>query len=91
MSKSKKLLILVGLAAIVGYIVYSTLELRGIKCEVCMEFRERTACRTAWGTTREEAAQSATNNACALIASGREDSIRCNQMTPPQSVSCTEP
>jgi hypothetical protein len=32
--------------------------------------------------------RAAINNACARIAFGREDSIACNQSTPPRSLTC---
>lgn len=55
------------------------------RVEVCMEFRGRTVCRPAAGPTREDAIRTATDNACALLASGMADSIQCGH-TPPLSV-----
>jgi len=83
-----KLLVPLGLAAAAGYIVYSSMKLQQVECEACMEFRAQKACRKASGATREEAMRTAVNNACALIAFGREDGMACTQMTPPKSVSC---
>jgi hypothetical protein len=56
-------------------------------CEVCIEFDGRTQCRTAKGPTIEEATRTASDNACALLASGMTDSMRCGR-TPPKSVKC---
>jgi hypothetical protein len=75
------LLVLVFIAAI----VYSTLNLRRHRAEVCMEFQGRSSCRVAAASTQEQAIRTATENACALIASGMTDSIACGK-TPPRSV-----
>jgi hypothetical protein len=89
MSKLSKILIVVGFLAVIGYIVYSSLRLNKFSCEVCMEFRGSTACRTASADTREEAIRTAADNACAQLASGMTDSIACTQ-TPPKSISYKE-
>jgi len=55
------------------------------RCEVCITFNGRTACRTAGASTEAQAVRTATENACAQIASGVTDSMAC-ESTPPQSV-----
>ncbi len=57
-------------------------------CEVCMTFNGRRSCREAAGSTREEALLTATQNACAFVASGMTMTVQC-QNTRPTSVSCT--
>ena len=90
MSKNVKLVIPIVVGALfVAYLVYSSLNLDQVTCEVCMEFGGRVDCRRASGTSDEEATQTAINNACALLASGRDASISCSR-TPPQSVTCEE-
>ena len=84
MSKVTLVSILFGLA-VLGMLVYSTLGLRQVSCEVCMTFEGRTQCAKASGTTREEAQRTATDTACATISSGMTESIRCSN-TPPDSV-----
>jgi hypothetical protein len=61
---------LVGLAAIVTVVVYTSLDVGAVRCEVCITFEGRQACRAVDGATEAEAQQSAINNACALLASG---------------------
>jgi len=56
-------------------------------CEVCVTFHGRTQCRAAYGSTREEATRTATDNACAFLASGMTQVIQC-QATRPDSVAC---
>ncbi|MBV8843102.1 MAG: hypothetical protein JO307_09870 [Bryobacterales bacterium] len=70
---------------VLGYIVYSSMNLAGHKVEVCITFNGRTNCRTASGASEEFARRTATTNACADIASGVTDSIACEN-TPPNSV-----
>ena len=77
--------VLVGLlifAAIVGLIVYSTLTLGGQRVEVCMAFNGRQSCRTASGSTRDQALRTAMQNACGEIASGVTDSLACERSEP---------
>jgi len=84
MSKVALVSILFGLA-VLGALVYSTLGLRQVSCEVCMTFNGRTQCAKASGTTREEAQRTATDTACAPISGGMTESIQCSN-TPPDSV-----
>jgi hypothetical protein len=73
------------LALVVGFVVYSTVGTGRIRCEVCITYQGRQACRTASASTRELALRTATENACALISSGVTDSNQCHN-TPPDSV-----
>lgn len=74
-------------AAVVVLIIYSTLSQASVSCEVCISYEGAAQCRTASGTTREEAIRTATTNACTFLSSGMSDSIRCSN-TPPTSVAC---
>jgi len=56
-------------------------------CEVCITYRGESACRKADGSTLEEARTTATDMACAVLASGMTDSLQC-QRTEPRSVAC---
>jgi len=81
---------IVGVLAVAGTVAVIVLAVQGsmaVSCEVCVTFAGRSACRTAAGATREEAVRTATDNACAFLASGMTDSIRCTN-TPPTSVAC---
>jgi hypothetical protein len=80
--------VLVSLAfvgAVVAALIRSTMNLAQYRVEVCMDYQGRASCRTAAGSTEEFALRSATDNACALIASGITDSMACGR-TPPRSV-----
>lgn len=89
MSRSTKLALAAAGLAFIALVVYWSLRLGQIKVEVCMEFRGRSNCGTAAAPTEAEAIRTATDNACALIASGMTDSIACSN-TPPISVRVLE-
>jgi hypothetical protein len=87
MPRAWKILVGVGFAALIGFIIYSATGLARVNCQVCMEFHGGTSCKPAAGTTEEEAVKTAIDIACSDLASGRTDSIAC-QHTPPKSISC---
>ncbi len=75
--------------AVLAAVIYSSMGLRQYTCEVCMEFKGRTNCATASGTTEEEAVRTATDTACATISGGMTESIQCSR-TPPASIAWIE-
>jgi hypothetical protein len=79
------LLSLAFVGAVVAALIHSTMNLAQYRVEVCMDYQGRSSCRTAAGSTEEFALRSATDNACALIASGVTDTMGCGR-TPPRSV-----
>lgn len=86
-NSSKIVLIVVGLIALLGYLMYLTMSGTEVSCEVCVEFRGATECRRATGKDRQEAESAAASTACGLISGGVTDGIACRN-TPPKSVSC---
>lgn len=72
-------------AVVLGVIIYTTVGTAQYRCEVCVSYQGRSACRTASARTERQALRAATENACAQIASGVTDSIACGN-TPPNSV-----
>jgi hypothetical protein len=68
--------------AILGLVLYSTMGNAKYRCEVCVTYQGRQACRTASAATKEQAERTARENACAQIASGVTDSIACDNSTP---------
>lgn len=69
-------------AAILGIIAYSSMNLARYRVEVCMGYNGRTNCRTASGSSEDFALRSAKTNACAGIASGVTETIGCEGATP---------
>ncbi|MGD9764319.1 MAG: hypothetical protein AB7V27_11435 [Candidatus Binatia bacterium] len=75
------------LALIVIVVVYSSFQVSDFECEVCMTFAGGEVCRKATGTNEAEGLRTAVDNACALLASGMTESLRC-QRTAPTSATC---
>lgn len=73
---------LVALVGFCGFVVWSSLGVGGVRCEVCMQFNGREACRAVDGNDEQEAHMAAVTNACALIASGVTDTVACQRQTP---------
>ncbi len=77
--------VVVGIAfvlAVLGVLIYSTMNLAQYRVEVCMAFNGRTQCRIASADTEEHALRTASSNACALISSGVTDTIACEHGAP---------
>ena len=79
--------VLLGIGA---FVVLSSLRVADVRCEVCVSFRGRDACRSVEAATEHEARDGAHTNACALLASGVTDSLAC-QRTPASSSRCGAP
>lgn len=71
-----------GALAFVALLAYMSLGGKKYRVEVCVEYQGRTNCRTAAGPTQQQALRTATENACATIASGMTDSMSCGQKPP---------
>jgi len=83
--KKNALLVIVGIVGFVALLTYLSLGQKQFRVEACVEFQGRTNCRIASGPTEEQAVRTATDNACATIASGMTDSMSCSHK-PPVSV-----
>jgi hypothetical protein len=81
---------LLGLGAIMAVVVGTSLDVGTVRCEVCMAFEGRQACRSVDAASEDEAKQGAVTNACALIASGVTDTMACERATPTKT-SCSVP
>lgn len=73
---------LTGLVLVIGVVVYSSLRTGAIRCDVCVQFQGREACRSVDADTEEDARTGAMTNACALVASGVTDGMACNRSMP---------
>jgi hypothetical protein len=80
----------IGLGAIVAVVVATSLDVGAVRCEVCMAFAGRHACRSVDAASEDEAKQGAVTNACALLASGVTDTMACERSTPTKT-SCAAP
>ncbi len=83
-------IVVIGIIVVLAYLVYGSTQLIQAECELCVEFRGQTQCRRGTGTNDAEARQAAQKAACAVMASGMNESIAC-QNTQPHSVQCPAP
>jgi hypothetical protein len=81
----KVILIVACVLGFIGLLTYNTLGHKQYRAKVCVEYQGRTNCSTSAGPTREQALRTATDTACATIASGMTDSMSCSHK-PPVSV-----
>ncbi len=88
MSRTTKATV-VFLTLAVGVIVYRSVTIARYECDVCLTFGGQRVCRTAACGERKATIGSVFTSACATLASGMTDSIRCEN-TPPDSVACRE-
>jgi hypothetical protein len=72
-------------AAIIALIAYSTVTGPRYRVEICMAYQGQSACKTVSAKSEQAALRSGAENACADIASGVTDTMRCEQ-SEPQSV-----
>ena len=66
----------------IALIAYSTLHGPRFRVQLCMSYQGRSACKTVAAKSEAAALRSAAENACADIASGVTDTMRCNQAQP---------
>jgi hypothetical protein len=69
-------------AAVLAFLIYSSMHIANSRVEVCVEFGGRTSCRVSSADTKEHALRTAQSNACALIASGVTDTMQCEHSNP---------
>lgn len=77
--------VMIGIAFIVlvlVVLVYTSMGNNRYRCEVCVVYGGRKACRMAGASTEAQAQRTATENACAEIASGVTDSMACENRQP---------
>ena len=80
-----KIPVLLGIAlvtAVLCALIYTSWGNQKYRVEVCMAYEGNTACRKASAATREQALRSATDNACAQIASGVTATMGCTASNP---------
>jgi hypothetical protein len=68
--------------AIVALLAFGSMTASGHQCEVCVEYRGRSQCRTVAAATVEMAREGAIHNACAFLSGGVTDSMACSRQTP---------
>ena len=78
---------LVVVAVVALLMVWGMQGVANVECEVCIEFKGQERCRTAQGSSRDEALRTAINNACAELTGSMAETIQCER-SEPVSVEC---
>jgi hypothetical protein len=76
------------LIAIGGFVIASSLRTGAVRCEVCMSFEGREACRAVDADEEGDAHHGAISNACAQLTSGVTQTMACER-TPPIKAACS--
>lgn len=76
------------LALFITLVIYLSFHTTKVECEVCVTYEGQTNCGKASSETREGAVRSAVTAACATLAGGMTDTIRC-QNTPSDRTTCS--
>ena len=84
MSRRVVAVILAGLFAAAVWVV--TLRSSRVRCEVCVSYRNGSACRNVSAANREQALQGALSSACAVLSSGVTEGLRCQRSVPTSAV-----
>lgn len=71
-----------GFLVFLALITYQMVGERRNRVEVCMEFRGRTECKVASGSTRDVAVRTAGDAACSLITNGMTELMQCQHSAP---------
>jgi hypothetical protein len=82
------ILIAIAVFGIMGYVVYGSMARVERRCEVCVEFLGNNRCARGAGATDQEARDAAQTAICGVLASGMDETIRC-QNTQPKSATCS--
>ncbi|HEX9632818.1 MAG TPA: hypothetical protein VGA02_10170 [Gemmatimonadales bacterium] len=82
MKRSITVLVVLGVALVIGYLVWGSTHLVQAECEVCVAFNGQEQCRRGSGTNDAEARQAAQKAACAVMAFGMNESIACSNVQP---------
>ncbi len=88
MNRNAKWMLTAVVLSAMGWMVYSSMARVAHECDVCVEFNGQRRCTRGAGANEEEARQGAQTAACGVLASGMDESIRC-QNTVPVSATCS--
>jgi hypothetical protein len=87
MNRSARWVLTLIVVSLMGYMVYNSMARVAKHCDVCVEFNGKRRCAKGAGATEKEAREGAQTAACGVLASGMDETIRC-QNTQPVSATC---
>jgi hypothetical protein len=79
---------LIGLAFIAA-VIWSAFEATQVQCEICVEYKGRSACSTAQAVDVLQAEAQALSGACSQVTGGVTETLECDRL-PPVTRRCTE-
>jgi hypothetical protein len=79
---------LLGLAFIAA-VIWSAFEATQVQCEICVEYKGRSACSTAQAVDVLQAEAQALSGACSQVTGGVTETLECDR-TPPTTRRCTD-
>ena len=85
--RSRTVALIVAIVVFAVAIIMGSMRTVQAECELCVSYRGQTYCRRGSGADEAEARAAAQKAACALLASGMNESIACGN-TPPTNVQC---
>ena len=88
MKDKSGILITLAVQGVMGYVVFGSMARVERRCKVCVEFGGVRRCARGAGATDQEARDAAQLAICGVLASGMDETIRC-QNTQPVSATCT--
>jgi len=65
------------IVALIGILLYSSLEQTQHRYQVCVSFKGGSHCATASGSTYEQAVRAAQEIDCELLSAGRDENMVC--------------
>ena len=86
-SRARIIALIVAITILGVALIYGSFSVVQAECELCVTYGGQTLCRRGSGATDEDARRAAQQAACALLASGMDGSIAC-QNTVPTNVQC---
>lgn len=75
--------------AFIAAVVWSAFEATRIQCEICIDYKGRSACSTAQAADVGQAELQARAGACAQVSGGVTETLECDR-TPASSRRCSE-
>lgn len=87
-SKKTRLIVIAAVVLAAGALTYTMFSLARVECSLCIDFNGQRQCSKAYGPDQRAAAEEAHRNACAIVAHGVTDSVKCGQ-TPAKDQACS--
>lgn len=75
--------------AFVAAVVWSAFEATQVQCEICVEYKGRSACSTAQAADLAQAEAQAISGACSQVTGGVTETLECDRIAPVRRV-CSE-